>query len=170
MKSFWSDVKYDGGMLFTTPLPQGEILDSLDKKAQILDFGCGYGYIAANLARHRPAITKIDAYDADARAVTLAQRNGGEKVHAVWQDIRKLFAPSRYDVIVMNPPFHEGKQADASLGQRFIEASADGLVIGGRLLMVANRQLPYELALKRAFRRFHVVAQTGLYKVIEAVR
>lgn len=52
----------------------------------------------------------------------------------------------------MNPPFHEGRVTDVSLGQSFIAAAASRLKPGGRLLMVANRQLPYELTLKGLFK------------------
>ena len=115
-----------------------------DIKGHIADFGCGYGYLTANLLRLLPGVTKIDAYDADARAVSLAARNGGEKVHAVWQDIRKLFVPSRYDAVVMNPPFHSGKHETVDLGEAFIRKAWESLKPRGRLFFVANRQLPYE--------------------------
>eukprot|EP01037_Dinobryon_pediforme_P014063 gene14063-14181_t len=115
-----------------------------DLTGYVADFGCGYGYISANLARNVPGITKIDAYDADARAVALAARNSGEKVHPVWQDIRKLFAPLRYDAVVMNPPFHSGKHEDVDLGETFIRKAWESLKPRGRLFLVANRQLPYE--------------------------
>nr|WP_282097883.1 methyltransferase [Brucella pituitosa] len=39
-----------------------------------------------------------------------------------------------------------------SLGQTFIAAAASRLKTGGRLLMVANRQLPYEATLKSLLR------------------
>jgi 16S rRNA (guanine1207-N2)-methyltransferase len=52
----------------------------------------------------------------------------------------------------MNPPFHDGKRASPALGQAFIEAAAGMLRPKGRLLMVANRHLPYEESLAQRFR------------------
>ena len=39
---------------------------------------------------------------------------------------------------------------------------------GGKLLMVANRQLPYEAALRELFRSIDVVEEGSGFKVIEA--
>lgn len=114
-----------------------------DLKGTVADFGCSYGYISRYLAE-RADVTKVDAVDADARAVALAVRNGGAKVHALWQDIRGLNAPAVYDAIVMNPPFHSGKQEDIDLGETFITKAWESLKPRGRLFFVANRQLPYE--------------------------
>ena len=44
----------------------------------------------------------------------------------------------------MNPPFHTRPRADPALGQAMIRKAAAALRRGGRLFMVANRQLPYE--------------------------
>ena len=115
-----------------------------DLSGKVADFGCGYGYLSINLARQYPAITNVDAYDADARAVACTTRNGGEKVHAHWLDIRNLSHQKRYDAIVMNPPFHSGKQEDIDLGETFIRTAWENLKTGGRLFFVANRHLPYE--------------------------
>ena len=70
----------------------------------------------------------------------------------------------------MNPPFHTGRSAEASIGQRMIAAAAKALKPGGRLLMVANRELPYEDTLQRAFRRFERIDEDRQYKVIKAVK
>ena len=125
-----------GSKLLLQHLPQ-------DLKGEVADFGCGYGYLSKHLAE-RADITKVDAVDADARAVDLAVRNGGGKVHPVWKDIRKLNAAAVYDAIVMNPPFHSGKQEDIDLGETFIRKAWESLKPRGRLFFVANRQLPYE--------------------------
>ena len=111
---------------------------------KVADFGSGYGYLSVMLARNFQAVTKIDAYDADIRAVVCSARNGGEKINAVWQDICTLEAAPLYDTIVMNPPFHSGKEEKMVLGTIFIRKAWDSLLPGGRLLMVANRHLAYE--------------------------
>jgi 16S rRNA (guanine1207-N2)-methyltransferase len=74
----------------------------------------------------------------------------------------------------MNPPFHHGlhggRQADPDLGRRFIQCAASTLVQGGKLLMVANRNLPYEETLNAVFRRVEKIADEAGYKVFEATR
>ena len=87
-----------------------------------------------------------------------------------WCDLT-LEGPKRaHDWIVMNPPFHAGRAAEPALGIAFIAAAADALNPGGRLLMVANRNLPYEQTLASRFRTFAVLEETGGYKIIKAVR
>ena len=115
-----------------------------DIGGRVADFGCGYGYIAAHLARNYPLVETIDAYDADARAVGATKRNGGEKVRAIWMDVRTLPSERRYDSVIMNPPFHSGKAEDIALGESFIRAAWSNLKAGGRLFFVANKHLPYE--------------------------
>jgi 16S rRNA (guanine1207-N2)-methyltransferase len=56
-----------------------------------------------------------------------------------------------YDAILSNPPFHTGRRADPGLGRAFISAAARMLKPSGKFIMVANRHLPYEDALKDAF-------------------
>ena len=64
-----------------------------------------------------------------------------------WHDLAAETVTRRYDAVVMNPPFHRGRAADPALGQAMIGKAAAALTPGGRLLMVANRQLPYEAIL-----------------------
>lgn len=144
-----------GSALLVHHLPDG-------LTGKIADFGCGYGYLSAMLARHYPDIETIDAYDADARAVACCQRNNGPKVSAIWQDVLTMQAAPRYDAIVMNPPFHNGKKIDLGLGEGFIRCAWENLKPNGRLFVVANRHLPYEHILPE----FGVVLEEGAYKLM----
>ena len=84
-----------------------------------------------------------------------------------WHDVTRGL-PQRYDAIVSNPPFHQGRADLPELGRAFIASAADALRPDGRLLLVANRHLPYEAILDRRFREVRtLVAQEG-FKVIEA--
>ena len=72
--------------------------------------------------------------------------------------------------VVSNPPFHDGGAEDTRLGQAFIRKAAGLLKKGGVLWIVANRHLPYEAELKDAFKRVDMIADSGGYKVFEAVK
>jgi len=79
--------------------------------------------------------------------------------------------PRAYDFIVSNPPFHAQGRADRpDIGRAFIAAAARALVEGGRLLLVANRHLPYEAELATQFGEVRTLAQQHGFKVVEAVK
>ena len=110
---------------------------------------CGWGFLSDFLLRKYPAIRTLDAFEADRAALECAKKNlsaaaPGGKVHYHWDDVRAGTAPLKFDFVIMNAPFHEGRRADPILGLRFIEAAAGCLRPGGELWLVANRQLPYE--------------------------
>ncbi len=87
-----------------------------------------------------------------------------------WADARTLDAAGDLDFIVTNPPFHDGGTEDKRLGQAFIQKAAAMLKKGGVMWLVANRHLPYEADLNAAFKRVRPVADSGGYKLFEAVK
>jgi 16S rRNA (guanine1207-N2)-methyltransferase len=146
-----------------------------DLGGRLADLGAGWGYLSVELLRRCPGISSLDLFEAEGAALDAAQVNLERLQPKItpryhWHDVREGVGTAQFDAIVMNPPFHDGKDTDPALGQAFIAAAAEALVLGGRLLMVANRQLPYEGVLAQRFRRHRLMAETGLFKVIEAVR
>lgn len=149
-----------------------------DLRGRVADLGAGYGYLAAQLIARCPAVNAIDLYEAEARAIEPARANLAEAVAAGgreiavqvhWHDVTAGL-PRRYDAIVSNPPFHQGRADLPELGRAFIDTAASALVEGGRLWLVANRHLPYEATLASRFARVRAVAIRDGFKVIEAVR
>ena len=72
--------------------------------------------------------------------------------------------------MIANPPFHQGRAAEPDLGAAFIVAAARILKPDGRLLMVANRQLPYEADARPPPSGREKLAEDGAYKVLHAER
>jgi 16S rRNA (guanine1207-N2)-methyltransferase len=139
------------------------------------DLGCGYGYLASVVLARCRAVTALDLYEAEARALELARSNLPAFAARValdfrWHDVTTGL-PRRYDFIVSNPPFHAQGRADRpDIGQRFIAAAADALNPGGQLWLVANRHLPYEAVLDAGFGSVRTVAQRDGFKVIAATK
>lgn len=142
------------------------------------DLGAGVGYLAAEILARCPKVTALDLYEAEARALDLARKNvvppTGIAVDFFWHDVTEGLGTEGlklpYDFIVTNPPFHQGRAERVDVGRAFLTATAASLVRGGRLWLVANEHLPYEAELKARFSVLRNVAETGGYKIIEAVK
>lgn len=133
------------------------------------DLGCGIGLLARAILTS-PKVKALICADLDGRAVACAEHNlDDERVKVVWADLRRpLEGLSDLDFVVMNPPFHDGGAEDKALGVAFIEAAARMLGKRGVCWLVANRHLPYEAALARAFETVTVRGEGGGYKIFEA--
>ncbi len=140
---------------------------------RVLDLGCGAGVLGAFVAHAVPA-TRITLVDADSESIRCAERTMGATGHASWQvrasDVTSAVADERFDLVVSNPPFHQGKATDLELPRRFIEGAHAVLAHGGRLQLVANRTLPYERELERVFGDRRTLHDGARFKVLEAVR
>lgn len=141
-------------------------------KARVADLGAGWGWLAARALAENPGITTLDLHEADARALAAARANVTDPRAAFhWSDVTRLGrSDGPVDAVITNPPFHQGRAAEPALGQAFIAAAARLLKPSGRLLLVANRRLPYEAALGAAFTVVEPLADTGSFKVIAASR
>lgn len=146
-----------------------------DLAGRAADLGAGFGYLSVELLTRCAGITALDLYEAEGRALELARRNlapleARATLGFHWHDVTAGL-PRSYDVIVSNPPFHTHARADRpDIGKRFIVAAAQALNPGGRLLLVANRHLPYESVLTGSFGSVRTLAQAHGFKIVEAVR
>ena len=132
------------------------------------DFGCGLGVLSAAVLTS-PAVTSLELFDLDRRAVNAARRNVEDaRAHFHQADIRSAQLPADLDFIVMNPPFHAGGSEDRTLGQTFIRRAAGALRKGGVLWLTANRHLPYEAPLREAFARVEPRGEVAGFKLFEA--
>ncbi len=137
-----------------------------DLKGEGADFGCGIGYLS-----HHIKDAKIHAIDADSRALFCAQQNLHGQIVYHWADLSKPVSDlPPLDFIVMNPPFHTGKDTKSSLGQDFVKTAAHHLKKGGKLIMVSNAHLPYESTLQELFSKMKQIEQKDGFKIIEAVK
>ena len=70
----------------------------------------------------------------------------------------------------MNPPFHDGRDADPLLGIKFITQAAASLRTGGELWLVANKHLPYENLMRDCFEETRTVIEKDGFKVLHGRR
>jgi 16S rRNA (guanine1207-N2)-methyltransferase len=139
------------------------------------DFGAGWGYLSCMALSKSVDIRSMHLFEADYASLNAAKTNLTKSFPNAlasfsWTDLAQEPPKEKFDFIIMNPPFHAGRHAEAGIGRRMIEVAAASLKQGGELWMVANKQLPYEETLQKQFRRFERIVDDRLYKVIRAIR
>ena len=139
------------------------------------DFGCGYGFLSDIILSKNKDIKKLYSIDADFNALECCKQNLKKYEDRVmidygWEDLnQKPNDIKNLDWIVMNPPFHEGKNTDIAVGQNFIQTAALSLRKGGTLYMVANAHLPYEGILEEKFSEIKKIEEKQGFKVYQAI-
>jgi len=116
---------------------------SLHSDLDVLDMGCGYGPIGIVVAKEFSS--KVTMADVNDRAVVLAQDNAKKNKVCLTVVQSDGFAnvSGVFDVILMNPPIRTGKKVIYGL----FAAAMDHLKIGGRLILVINKNQGAESAL-----------------------
>jgi 16S rRNA (guanine1207-N2)-methyltransferase len=136
----------------------------------IADLGAGWGFLSDEALKRCPKIQRIDLFEADARALDCARSNLAHHDRSItfhWHDVT-VGLSEIYDAIIMNPPFHSAQATDIDLGRAFLKTAAAALKRRGKLLLVANRQLPYEAALEANGLTWRKIAEDKTYKILFA--
>jgi len=138
------------------------------------DFGCGYGYLSEFTLSKNKKIKTMYCIDADHRAIDCCKQNLTSYTcdkKFLWSDLTNSQTDiNNLDFIIMNPPFHDGKNTDINIGVSFINTAHNSLAKNGKLYMVANKQLPYEDTLAKLFKQSNKLYEGQGFKVFEAVK
>ncbi len=143
---------------------------------RVIDLGCGSGALGVLAARHN-AGAPVLMLDADSDALRCARWTAESAgvlspqgaVEVCASDVAAA-ATQRVQVVVTNPPFHVGKATNLQVPQAFIDEAHAMLLPGGRLLLVANRTLPYERLMAERFGTVRTVHDGRRFKVLAARR
>ncbi|MBT3603074.1 MAG: class I SAM-dependent methyltransferase [Candidatus Latescibacteria bacterium] len=137
--------------------------------AHVMDVGCGYGLLGIACAKWVPN-GHVWLGDISARAVVCAQDNVVKnKIYNASvgvSDVYEFAANQQFDLILSNPPFHEGNKTSWPL----IDGALERLKPGGELMIVVMRTGAYVKRMQAVFGDVEVCAETSGYSVLRATK
>lgn len=141
---------------------------SLPCPAHLIDLGCGYGYLAvsaASLYLTPPALTLTDNNAAALlSAAANVQQNG--LIAEIYPGDAGDTLTTAADLLLCNPPFHQGFSLSSELTDRFLAAAARLTTRTGQALFVVNAFIPLEKKAQSHFRSVTTLAHNRAYKVL----
>lgn len=144
-----------------------ETIQAFADGANVLDVGCGTGIIGCALGQQAKSVQMVDInLLAVACASASIHLNSLPNARAYASDIFSEVSAVRFDLIVSNPPFHQGFMQTQDITRRMIAQAPDYLQSGGRLVIVANAFLPYEPLMQQHLINVQALAQDKRYKVL----
>ena len=99
-------------------------------------------------------------------ARTSTEINHLENVSVSPSDVYSAIGETRFDLIISNPPFHQGFDTSREITQRIIAGASDALKPGGQLILVANGFLPYEALMQERLSGVRSLAEDTQFKVL----
>lgn len=139
---------------------------SLNKRGRVLDLACGSGIIGLTCKIRQPELY-VEMVDIDGMALESAEYN--TKAHGLDCPVfvsDGLSNTKKFNTIVCNPPFHQGKDTDYNFAQQLIRTAKQHLLPRGEVWIVANRQLAYEQWAEKSCHSVEVVVQGNGFKVL----
>ena len=156
-------------------LTAGELGTAESPVVAAADLGCGNGLMTAYLAAALPEASVLGS-DVDADAVgstceTLAVNTlARENVQVSWDDALSRVDAESLDLVLLNPPFHDGTTVDATLVQGLLDSVARVLRPGGQLWFVHNSHLRYRTEVERRVGDVEQRARDRRFTVLRATR
>lgn len=132
-----------------------------------LDLGCGYGFLT--IASQHLSIKQRTLTDNNAAAITTAKANCEHLKIAADVIVADAGAQlqNQFDLILCNPPFHQGFTVDGDLTDKFLRNAATLLTANGVAYFVVNQFIALEKKALPYFKQINLIAQNKSFKVIE---
>ena len=154
-----------GSQLLASCLPK--VMQYMKDVGSVLDLGCGWGYLMLQTADHD--IAQRVATDNNVAAVDAARRNfaeAGLDVDCVLDDAGSHIN-QRFDLILCNPPFHQGFAVSDSLTEKFLANASRLSRRSTRAVFVVNQFIPLETLAPKYFSECRELAAADGFQVFE---
>jgi 23S rRNA (guanine1835-N2)-methyltransferase len=141
----------------------------------IIDLGCGNGVLGLRAASLYPN-AKIHFIDDSDMAVASSAANWAlnglatERAEFHWDDCMTHLGDVTPDLILCNPPFHQGEAITDHIAWQMFNDAKRSLKEGGILHIVGNRHLNYHIKLDRLFGNCTTVASNGKFVILQSIK
>jgi 23S rRNA (guanine1835-N2)-methyltransferase len=153
-----------GTRFFLEHIPQGNF-DS------ILDLGCANGIIGIKAKLLNPT-AHIVFSDDSAMAIASASENYktffAEEAQYHWLNCFEGQPKNFLDLVLCNPPFHQGHTIGDFIAWQMFQDSFAALKPGGKILVIGNSHLGYQVKLKKLFGNSKIIATNAKFIICES--
>lgn len=165
-------IDFGGELLADSAIADLEERRDPDAEFTVLDFGSGNGAVSrevlAAFGRVHVIATDIDADAVASTSTTLAPSIERGRVSVTWDDCASQLADGSIDVVLLNPPFHDGTRIDPTLVQSMIDAAHRVLCEDGSLYLVHNSHLRYRPEVDKRFGGSRELSRNAKFTVLRA--
>lgn len=150
----YGGAKWDPGTrLLLRALRSPEEVAVLRRSSRVVDLGCGNGTISVVLGLAHPQLRFL-ATDHSASAIASARQSAAangltDRIELLREDGLRSLPDDSEELVVLNPPFHQGNAVDAVVAHHLIAEAGRVLAPGGHLYCVWNSHLQYRHVLQR---------------------
>ena len=153
-----------GTRFFLDHIPTG----SFEK---ILDLGCANGIIGIKAKMMNPRAHIIFSDDS-AMAIESARANFSEhcdgEARYLWTNCFENQPKNSLDLVLCNPPFHQGHTVGDFIAWQMFQDAFDALKPGGRIRVIGNSHLGYQVKLRKLFGNSTIIATNAKFMICDA--
>ena len=155
-----------GTRFFLEHIPSGSF-------QKILDLGCANGVIGIKAKMLNPS-SQIIFSDESYMAIQSAKENFANYFESeagfYWTNCFEDSPEKEIDLILCNPPFHQQNTIGDFIAWQMFKDSFQALKEGGKLRVIGNSHLGYQIKLKKIFGNSQIIATNNKFVICEATK
>jgi 23S rRNA (guanine1835-N2)-methyltransferase len=155
-----------GTRFFLEHIPRGDF-------KKILDLGCANGVIGIKARMLNPS-SDILFSDESKMAIESAKINFknyfDSEPRLFWTNCFEEAPEKEIDLVLCNPPFHQQNTIGDFIAWQMFKDAYQALKIGGKLRVIGNSHLGYQIKLKKIFGNSKIVATNKKFVICESTK